>query len=73
MPQCENFDFKDTNFSELKNIIKSHNAPNAIIVLSGGEPLLHQKNADFKDFYNTKPWYKIESVCAQGSFLSAQL
>ena len=25
-------------------------APNAIIVLSGGEPLLHQKNADFKDF-----------------------
>ena len=48
--QCENFDFKDTNFSELKNIIKSHNAPNAIIVLSGGEPLLHQKNPDFKDF-----------------------
>ena len=50
MPQCENFDFKDTSFSELKNIIKSHNAPNAIIVLSGGEPLLHQKNTDFKDF-----------------------
>ena len=48
--QCENFDFKDTSFSELKNIIKSHNAPNAIIVLSGGEPLLHQKNTDFKDF-----------------------
>ncbi|MCI7550435.1 MAG: 4Fe-4S cluster-binding domain-containing protein, partial [Campylobacter sp.] len=23
---------------------------NAIIVLSGGEPLLHQKNTDFKDF-----------------------
>ncbi|WP_293652141.1 hypothetical protein, partial [uncultured Campylobacter sp.] len=32
--QCENFDFKDTNFSELKNIIKSHNSQNAIIAVA---------------------------------------
>lgn len=48
--QCEHFDFKDTSFAKLKGIIESYNTPNAIIVLTGGEPLLHQKNADFREF-----------------------
>lgn len=48
--QCEHFDFAGTSFGELKSAVESYNAPNAIIVLTGGEPLLHQKNADFREF-----------------------
>lgn len=49
---------------DLINIVKNYNAPNAMIVLSGGEPLLYHANADFLGF--------IEFMLAQGKIIQIE-
>lgn len=44
------FGYKKLDFKGLCELINSYNAPNAMIVITGGEPLLHLKNADFQAF-----------------------
>lgn len=46
----ESLGYKKLDFNALCELIKSFNAPAAIVVLTGGEPLLHLKNAHFKAF-----------------------
>ena len=46
----ESLGFKKLDFKGLCEMIESFNAPTAMVVITGGEPLLHLKNADFQAF-----------------------